>query len=132
MITSISKILKIIDQLAPFDTASSWDNSGLLLGGESKTVDRILIALDITEGVIDEAIEDGFDLIITHHPLIFSPLKHITLEDRIGKLLFRLIQNDIAVIAAHTNLDKSSVGINAFLAEQYGLESVHSLITEGG
>jgi dinuclear metal center YbgI/SA1388 family protein len=131
MVTSVGKILKLIDQFAPFETASSWDNSGLLIGGESKPVDRILIALDVTESVVDEAIEEGVDLIITHHPLIFSGLKNITLENRIGKLVFKLIQNDIALISAHTNLDKSPQGISAYLSELYDLDDVSLLVSEG-
>lgn len=130
--TSVNKILKVIDQIAPFETADSWDNVGLLIGNENQVVNRILIALDLTEEVLNEAIEDGFDLIVTHHPIIFSPLKRITTGDRIGRILIEAIQNDIAVIAAHTNLDKVfSNGINRYLADSLELDQLQILIPEG-
>ncbi|MDW7660003.1 MAG: Nif3-like dinuclear metal center hexameric protein, partial [Bacillota bacterium] len=132
MMTSVNKILKIIDQIAPFETADSWDNVGLLVGNENQVVNRILIALDLTEEVLKEAIEEGFDLIVTHHPIIFSPLRKITTADRIGKILIEAIQNEIAVIAAHTNLDKVfSNGINRYLADSLELEHLQILIPEG-
>ncbi|MCD4713734.1 MAG: Nif3-like dinuclear metal center hexameric protein [Clostridiales bacterium] len=132
MMTSVNKILKIIDQIAPFETADSWDNVGLLVGNENQVVNRILIALDLTEEVLNEAIEEGFDLIVTHHPIIFSPLRKITTADRIGKILIETIQNEIAVIAAHTNLDKVfSNGINRYLADSLELEHLQILMPEG-
>jgi dinuclear metal center YbgI/SA1388 family protein len=132
MMTSVNKILKIIDQIAPFETADSWDNVGLLVGNENQVVNRILIALDISEEVIKEAIEEGFDLIITHHPIIFSPLRKITTGDRVGKILIEAIQNDIAIIAAHTNLDKVfSSGINRYLADSLIMGQLQILIPEG-
>lgn len=132
MMTSVNKILKIIDQIAPFETADSWDNVGLLIGNENQVVNRILIALDLTEEVLKEAIEEGFDLIVTHHPIIFSPLRKITTGDRIGRILIEAIQNEIAIIAAHTNLDKVfSNGINRYLADSLELEQLQILIPEG-
>lgn len=132
MMTSVNKIFKIIDQIAPFDTADSWDNVGLLVGNENQVVNRILIALDISEEVIQEAIEEGFDLIITHHPIIFNPLKKITNDDRIGQILIDAIQNDIAIIAVHTNLDKAfASGINRYLADSFELNQLQILIPEG-
>lgn len=132
MMTSVNKILKVIDQIAPFETADSWDNVGLLIGNENQVVNRILIALDISEEVIEEAIEEGFDMIITHHPIIFNPLKKITTGDRVGKILIDAIRNDIAIIAAHTNLDKVfSNGINRYLADSLLLGQLQILIPEG-
>lgn len=130
--TSVNKIMKIIDQIAPFETADSWDNVGLLVGNENQVVNRILIALDVSEEVIKEAIDEGFDMIIAHHPIIFSPMKKITTGDRVGRILIEAIQNDIAIIAAHTNLDKVfSNGINRYLADSLVLGKLQILIPEG-
>lgn len=131
MQTNIQKIMKIIDQFAPFDSAEDWDNVGLLIGNENRAIDRILLALDLTDQVIDEAIEEGIDLIITHHPIIFKPLSTISNNDPVGSLVLKCIENHIGVIAAHTNLDKRfHEGINAFLAEQIGLENLSILCPE--
>lgn len=132
MYTTVGKILKLINQIAPFEHADDWDNSGLLIGHTSKEVDRIMFVLDVTEETIDEAIEDAIDLIVAHHPLIFKGLKSITTDDRIGKLILKLIKNDIAVIAAHTNIDKSfRYGINQFLGQAMGLDRMAIMAPEG-
>lgn len=132
MYTSIEKIVKLVDHLAPFGTQDSWDNSGLLIGNPSKMVNRVLLALDVTESVVAEAIEGGFDVIITHHPLIFKGLKQITTQNRIGRLVTTLIQNDIALISAHTNVDRSfEKGTSKYLADLYALEHVTPLNEEG-
>ncbi|MBM7560694.1 Nif3-like dinuclear metal center hexameric protein [Fusibacter tunisiensis] len=132
MITSVNQIMKLIQKLAPFETADDWDNVGLIIGSGSHIVNRILIALDLTETVLDEAVEEGYELIITHHPPIFSAIKNITTEDRLGRLIIKAIQNDISVVSAHTNLDKSfNFGINHFIADAYGLEQLRILIPEG-
>lgn len=131
MLTSVGQILKTIDEFFPFETQDTWDNSGLLIGHKSKAVDRILLSLDVTEEVVDEARENGIDLIIAHHPLIFKGLKNITTEDRVGRLITKLIKSDIAVIAAHTNLDKSKrYGINQWIANALELENLNLLIEE--
>lgn len=132
MYTNVEKIKKIIDNIAPFDTQDTWDNSGLLIGNSNKLVSRVLLALDVNDAVVDEAIEGGFDLIITHHPLIFKGLKTITSEDRISRLVIKLIKHDIALIAAHTNVDRSfENGTNAHLAHLYKLENLMPLNEEG-
>lgn len=131
MITSVNQIFKLIQSIVPFENADEWDNVGLIIGNGSKIVNRILFALDLTEEVLDEAIQEGFELIVTHHPLIFKPVHKITSENRLGRLIIKSIQNDISVIAAHTNLDKSfDFGINRYLGEQYGLEDLKILIPE--
>lgn len=128
MVTSLGKLLKILDQIAPFDSADVWDNSGLLIGNPDREVDRVLLALDLTEEVMNEAIDEGFDLVVTHHPLIFNPLKKITTETQTGKLVMKLIENKIALVAMHTNLDRSfSQGINRFVGDALELNQIKVL-----
>lgn len=117
------EILGIIEAWAPKANAEEWDNSGLLIGHAEDTVSRVLIALDITPGAVDSAIAVGADLIITHHPVIFSPLKVLDSH----RLPYRLAAAGIAVISAHTNLDKAVGGVNDVLAELLGLTDVQAL-----
>ena len=114
----------LMDQIAPFDTQAEFDNSGLLVGSPSAEVSAVLLALDVTEAVIDEAVALGAQLIITHHPLMFSARQQLTDEDYEGRLIRRLIREDISLIAAHTNLDQAPCGINDTLAELCGLTEV--------
>jgi len=124
----VKAIYDFIDHIAPFETAESWDNVGLLVGSDFATVNKVLLALDITEAVVDEAIEGDFNLIITHHPIIFNGIQKITYEDRKGGLLLKLIQHKISVIAAHTNLDRSfEFGINQTIANLYPLVNLKPL-----
>ncbi|MBQ3278632.1 MAG: Nif3-like dinuclear metal center hexameric protein [Clostridia bacterium] len=110
------QIYDIIDAVAPFETQSEFDNSGFLVGSPSREVSGVLFALDVTESVIDEALAVGANLIVTHHPLMFSPRKSITDEDYEGRLVSRMLENGISMIAAHTNLDQAPGGINDTLA----------------
>jgi len=127
----VKDLLECIDSFAPFNTAEDWDNVGILVGSPSKTVHKILMALDITETVINEAVDMQIDLIISHHPLIFSGVKHINDTDRLGASLMKLIQNDIAVIAAHTNIDCSfEYGINRQIGNLYALQDTAPLSIE--
>ncbi|GAB6109521.1 Nif3-like dinuclear metal center hexameric protein [Fusibacter bizertensis] len=119
---TVKTFYDIIDQFAPFDTADSWDNSGLIIGSMNSIVSSVLVALDITLEVVEEAIQNNCQLIITHHPIIFTGVMSITEHNYVGKLLQNIIQNNIAVIAAHTNLDLSPThGINLFLSKEYHL-----------
>lgn len=132
MIISVEKIYKMIDKIAPFASQDSWDNSGLLIGSQNKIVNRVLLALDITETVVEEAINGGYDLVIAHHPLIFKGLKQITQETRIGRLVTHLIKHDIALISAHTNIDLSfEYGTSRHISNLYGLEHVRPLNEKG-
>lgn len=98
-------IIKVLEELAPVKLAEEWDNVGLLAGNKEKEVRRIMLALDATESVIKEAAIKQVDMLITHHPLIFSPMKKITYDDFNGRRLIHLIGNDIAYYAMHTNFD---------------------------
>ncbi|MBR4155458.1 MAG: Nif3-like dinuclear metal center hexameric protein [Bacteroidales bacterium] len=130
---TVSEILSYITDVAPLHWQESYDNSGLLVGDANALVDKALLTLDVTEKVVDEAIENDFHLIISHHPLIFKGLKNILTDNTIGRIITKAIKNDITIAAMHTNLDNSFYGVNRVLAEQLGLKELnvlHSNISE--
>ncbi len=98
-------IIKQLETIAPVHYAEKWDNVGLIVGDEEQEVHKVLIALDPSTEVIEQAIEQQCDMIITHHPLIFSPMKKITNNDFIGKRILSMMNNSIAYYAMHTNMD---------------------------
>lgn len=120
---TVQQIFDLIDRLAPFDTQMEDDNSGLLVGSGSQDVKTVLFALDVTDPVIDEAVGLGAGLIVTHHPLMFQPVHSLTDEDYEGRLIRRLVRENISLIAAHTNLDQARGGINDILAGLCGLNA---------
>lgn len=119
---NVLDIQKMIDDIAPFETQAGFDNSGFLVGEGSSEIQAILFALDVTDHVIDEAIKLNANLIVTHHPLLFTSRKNITDVDHEGYLLLKLVKNGISLISAHTNLDQAHGGINDTLAEICGLK----------
>jgi dinuclear metal center YbgI/SA1388 family protein len=121
-----------LEQWAPQSLAEEWDNVGLLIGDEAQTVGKVLVALDATEAVINEAISGGFDFIITHHPLVYNPIKRVTADDSTGHKIITLIKNGIGCCAAHTNLDKATGGVNDCLAEKIGLQNLSPLVPDEG
>ena len=121
---TVQRVYELIDALAPFDTQADFDNSGLLVGNPQAEVTGIHLALDVTDRVIDDALAAGANLIVTHHPLMFSARKRLTEADYEGHLLIRLIANGLSLIAAHTNLDQASGGMNDTLAGLLGLENI--------
>lgn len=126
-----SDIIKFMETFAPLSLAEQWDNPGLLVGRRSSDVKKILIALDAADEVVDEAAEGGFDMIITHHPLIFNSIKAVNDDTNLGRRIIRLIENDISVFCAHTNVDVSVNGTNAVLAKLIGLEDTQGLVKSG-
>lgn len=127
---TVHEIEQVLYELAPKELAGSWDNVGLLAGRPDREVKRILVALDVTEAVADEAGRRGAELIVAHHPVIFSPVKSITDRDAAGHILLRLIECGLSAICMHTNLDAARGGVNDALAAAAGLERVTLL--EGG
>ncbi len=117
MIT-VGDIYAKLNQFAPFGLAMEWDNSGLLIGSADLPADGVTLALDATPAVIKEAEKRGDKLIITHHPIIFEPLKAVQADS----VVYRCIQNGISVISAHTNLDVARCGVNDALAAALGLK----------
>lgn len=101
----VKDIMRVLQEIAPVEYAEKWDNVGLLVGDEQREVKRILVALDPTTSVIEQAISQKCDMLITHHPLLFSPIKSVTKNDFIGRRVMALIENKIAYSAMHTNMD---------------------------
>lgn len=98
-------VMELLEDLSPVSYAEGWDNVGLLLGRKDKTVHKVMLALDATDDVVQQAVLQGVDMLITHHPLLFSAVKRITEDDFIGRRLINLIKNDICYYAMHTNFD---------------------------
>lgn len=102
--------------------AENWDNVGLLIGDNMKEVNKVLFCLDVTQKVVQKAIDKNVDLIISHHPLIFSGLKQITNETVHGRKILKLIENKIAVYSIHTNSDFAINGLNDFIMDKLNLD----------
>ena len=117
--TAVCKIEAYCKEIAPYDLAQAWDNVGLLVGSAGGDVSRVLLALDITPAVVQEAHERGAELIISHHPVIFEPLR--VLEP--GTAPYLLAKYDIAALCLHTNLDRAEQGVNTALADALGLKN---------
>lgn len=124
-------IMGVMEQLAPKTLAESWDNVGLQVGDPQADIDKILVSLDLTGEVVQEAIEQQVNMIITHHPFIFNPLKSIRMDLSSGNIIRQLIQNNINYYVAHTNLDIAPNGLNDMLAEKIGLQETKVLATTG-
>lgn len=127
MMYKVSEILSYITEVAPLQWQENYDNSGLLVGDANALVDRVLLTVDVTEEVIDEAVDNSIKLIISHHPLIFKGLKNILADDTLGRIITKAIKNDISIAAMHTNLDNSFYGVNRILAENLGLKDLQIL-----
>jgi len=123
----IKDLLKSITEVADLSLQESYDNSGLLIGNAHTEVDRVLLTIDVTELVIEEAIEKKCGLIIAHHPLIFKALKRIGNTNPVERIVAAAIKNDIAIAAMHTNLDNIKNGVNGKLAAVLGLKNVKIL-----
>ncbi len=120
---TVQTVFEILNQIAPFDTQMGFDNAGILIGSKNKEIKKIGVVLDVTHQAIDYAVQQGFNLIISHHPVIFGGLKSIDGDS----VVYRLIKEDIAVISAHTNLDAASRGVNQTLAEVLELGNIEPL-----
>lgn len=123
----IREIYDFLNTVAPYDTQFGWDNSGLMTGSPEDEADSVMLCLDCTNDVIEQAAANGCRLIICHHPLIFSPLKSVEK----GTPLYNAIKNDITVISAHTNLDMAQDGVNDVLCERLKLKNTQPLFAEG-
>ncbi len=126
----IKDITQIIEQFAPLPLQESYDNAGLIIGDPSAKATGALITMDVTDAVIDEAIKNKFNLIVAHHPLIFKGLKKIIPNEMIGRMVTKCIKNDIAVYAAHTNLDNVIGGVNRIISDKLGLRNQKILDTK--
>lgn len=120
------ELYAFFDERIPASLSCEWDNDGLLVcPNPEKEVKKVLVALDATEKVVEIAISEGYDLILTHHPIIFSPLSHIEPSDPIAKKVIALLRGGVSVMSFHTRLDAVQGGVNDLLAEKFGLLDVH-------
>lgn len=127
MSTKAQTIFSLIEEIAPKYCAEEWDNVGLMVGRYNRDVSRILISLELNSDVLKEAVQNNIDLIITHHPLIFNPLKNIRYDIPQGKYVYELIKNNIDLYSCHTNLDASRDGLNDYIALKLGLKDIDIL-----
>lgn len=128
---TVKEIYQLMDEKAPFRYQMDFDNAGFLVGYGDRPVKKVLVALDITSQVIEEAIQKNCQLIVAHHPVIWGKLGQVTDETTTGKKLLTLIEHGIAAICAHTNLDAAEGGVNSVLAEKIGLQNPMPLEQDG-
>ncbi len=120
----LSDIIEALEQIAPSELKFPWDNVGLLVGDETQKISKVFVCLDITSENVRSAIDMGADLIVSHHPLIYNPLKAITPGDLTGSIVRMLIKNDISAFCMHTSFDMADGGMNDLLAIKLGLEHI--------
>lgn len=122
------EVIQLFEQFSPKAYAIEGDKIGLQIGRLNKPIENVMITLDVVESVIDEAIENKVDLLIAHHPPIFRPIKKLTTDTVYGKMIEKCIKHDIAVYAAHTNLDVAPDGVNDLLAHALELTNLEVLV----
>ncbi|MBM9520280.1 Nif3-like dinuclear metal center hexameric protein [Desulforhopalus vacuolatus] len=121
MSLTAGKLLEIIDKITPFRLAESWDNVGMMTGSSTCEVRGVLTALDVSPPVLKEAVERGCNVILSHHPLIFHPLKQLLTDSAEGRMLQEILRGDIVVISSHTSFDNAADGVSDWLGECLGL-----------
>ena len=129
---TIGELAELLDEMIPLQLAESWDNVGLMLGRRNRPVKRILLALDMTQEVVAQAIAKKADMLLTHHPAIFRKLSNVTDADWQQELLLQLAEHGIAVYSAHTNLDCVANGVNAVLSKRLRLQDDDVLDASNG
>jgi dinuclear metal center YbgI/SA1388 family protein len=127
----VRDIIKVIEDFAPLSVQEGWDNSGLCVGSPEAEVSGVLLALDCTPELVDEAVACGADMIVTHHPLIFSGLKKISPETKVGLAVMKAISAGVSIYAAHTSADKVLAGVSGDMARRLGLSDVEVLQKDG-
>ena len=127
-IMKIREIIRALEDFAPLALQDGFDNAGLQLGlTEDVDATGVLLSLDVTEEVVDEAINRGCNMVVSHHPLLFHPVKSITGDDYVGRIIMKAIKNGIVLYATHTNLDNAPGGVNHQIASRIGLKDLHWL-----
>ncbi len=119
----IKEVLSALEQFAPLPLQEDWDNAGLQIGLTEADVSGALLCLDVNERIIDEAVAKGCNLIVSHHPLLFRGLKTISDGDCVQRTVVKAIENRVAVVSMHTNMDNAKGGVNFKMAEKLGLEN---------
>ena len=121
---TVREVYNKLSERIPDSLREEWDNDGLMCASDdSREVCRALVTLDVTEEVVDYAVANHFDLILSHHPLIFRPLGAVNEDSHVARKVIRLIKNDIAVVSLHTRADKVEGGVNATLCEVLGIKN---------
>lgn len=120
----IKEVVCALERFAPLPLQESYDNAGLQIGLTEAEVSGALLCLDVTEAVVDEAISRGCNLIVSHHPLIFRKLAHVTEATYVERVVIKAIKNDIAIVSMHTNMDAAKGGVNHKMAEKLGLVDI--------
>ena len=131
MACKVKDVTEVIEAFAPLSLQEKWDNSGLCVGSPDAEVSSVLLGLDCTEALVDEAVACGADMIVTHHPLIFSGLKRISPEDQVGAAVIKAVKAGISIYAAHTSADKVISGVSGAMAARLGLADVEILDEDG-
>lgn len=132
MLATVKDIVAAMEQIAPVALAEPWDNVGLLVGRENQPVKKLMVALDLTKEVAVQAVEQGVDMVITHHPVIFTKINTLVETKWQQGLLLTMIENRIAVYSGHTNYDCADLGVNHVLAARLGLQNVEVLDDASG
>ena len=127
----VKEIIKVIEDFAPLSAQEGWDNSGLCIGSPEAEVHGVLLALDCTPELVDEAVACGADMIVTHHPLIFSGLKKISPDNKVGLAVTKAISAGVSIYAAHTSADKVLSGVSGDMARRLELTDVEILQKDG-
>lgn len=125
---SCQVVMDALERIAPKRLAEDWDNPGLLVGALNQDIRKILVCLDVSDQVVEQAIRSGADMIVAHHPLIFKGMKKIRTDLPLGHRLQQLLKHDIAVAAVHTNLDIAVGGVNDVLAKAIGLSKLSTFV----
>ncbi len=125
---TVSDVCSCLNQIAPPELSESWDNTGLLLGRQTSEVSRLLTCLTVTSDVVNEAVTEKVQMIVSHHPVLFRGTKQISDRNIEGGMLLQLIEAGIAVYSPHTAFDSAATGINQQLAEKFGLKEVQPLL----
>lgn len=124
----VQDICSLIEDFAPLKFQEDYDNAGLILGDPSAELNAVLVCLDVSEAVLDEALEKRCNMIVSHHPLIFRGIKNITGKNSLERILIKAIQNNIAIYAGHTNVDAVMDGVNGKICEKLNLNSTSILV----
>jgi dinuclear metal center YbgI/SA1388 family protein len=126
----IKDIARALEDFAPASLAESYDNVGLLVGDPNSVVTGVLINLDVTEALIDEAVAEGINMIVTHHPIWFTGIKRLTGDNYVSRIIVKAIKEGVALYACHTNLDNVQEGVNRMIGERMGIENMRILSTK--
>jgi GTP cyclohydrolase I len=124
----VKHVIEAMEKLAPLSLSKDWDNSGLQIGHPGWSAEKIMVALDPLPEAVAFACEHHMNMLVTHHPLIFKPLKSIDTNTPIGKIIHRALHQELAIFSAHTNLDTAKNGVNDVLAQKIGLQEITPLI----